>query len=338
MIVGGGPAGLATAIFAASEGLSATVLERRRFPIDKACGEGLLPGGVRLLESMGARVERSYPFEGIRYVDGGSMAEARFREGHGLGIRRPELSRALVTRARELGVEVREETRVTSIVRWREGASVSLGGGVLDAHWVVVADGLGSLVPGASDRRLRRYGYRRHFRIAPWSPFVEVHWEKGCEAYVTPVSDEEVGVALLWHEPAPSWEAMLSRFESLSRRLRGVSASSSVRGAGPFRRRPGRVAVGRLALVGDASGYVDAITGEGVTIAFACARALAWALASGSLESYERAHRHAMLWYRGTTEVVLALAAFPRFRRGIISAIAGRESVFERLLDLTQVV
>jgi flavin-dependent dehydrogenase len=280
------------------------------------------------------RVEKSYPFEGIRYIDGRGMAEARFREGHGLGIRRTELSRALVARARELGCDVREETRVESVVSWRDGASVSFAGGSLGASCVVVADGLGSLVPGASIRGLRRYGYRRHFRIPPWSPFVEIHWERGCEAYVTPVSEEEVGVAFLWHEPAPSWEAMLSRFDALKRRLRGACPSSPVRGGGPFRRRPSYVAAGRVALVGDASGYVDAITGEGVAIAFECARALARVLKSGSLASYERAHRRAMRRYRGTTEVVLALAAYTRLRRGVVSALAGREGLFERLLDL----
>jgi flavin-dependent dehydrogenase len=335
-IVGGGPAGLATAIFAASEGLSASVLERRRFPLDKPCGEGLMPAGVRLLEAMGARVERSFPFEGIRYIDGGRVAEARFRDGHGLGVRRTELSRALLSRARELGVEVREETKVESVVQWRDGATVSFAEGSLDAKWVVVADGLGSLIPGARRGVLRRYGYRRHYRIPPWSPFVEVHWGKGAEAYVTPVSEDEVGVAVLWHERAPSWKEMLSRFGELGARLREAEAISSIQGAGPFRRRPSRVRAGRIALVGDASGYVDAITGEGIAIAFECARALARSLAEGGLESYPGAHRRLMRRYRGTTEVVLALAALPWLRRGVVSTLARRTVLFENLLGITQ--
>ncbi len=339
LIVGGGPAGLATAIFAASEGMSATVLERRRFPIDKPCGEGLMPGGVRLLEAMGARIEKSRPFEGIRYVDGSRVAEARFRDGHGLGVRRTELSRALLYRARELGVEVLEETRVEAVIQWRDGATVAFADGSLDARWVVVADGLGSLVPGAPRGgrvRLSRYGFRRHYRLAPWSNFVEVHWGEGAEAYVTPVGEEEVGVAILWHERAPSWEAMLSRFGQLEARLRGASAISSIQGAGPFRRRPRRVTAGRVALVGDASGYVDAITGEGVAIAFECARTLVRSLKEGGLASYAAAHRRAMRRYRGTTEVVLALAAFPWLRRGVVSALAGRSGLFEHLLGLAQ--
>ncbi|HEY7698933.1 MAG TPA: NAD(P)/FAD-dependent oxidoreductase [Vicinamibacteria bacterium] len=343
LIVGGGPAGLATSIFAASEGFEVALLERRRFPVDKPCGEGLMPGGVRLLEAMGARIERSRPFEGIRYIDGGSVAEARFRDGHGLGVRRTELSRGLLARARELGVAVREETRVEAVIQWRDSATVSFSEGSLDAKWVAVADGLGSLVPGGSPRagrvgrvNMRRYGFRRHYRLPPWSTFVEVHWGEGAEAYVTPVGEDEVGVAILWHERAPSWEAMLSRFPHLEKRLRGAEAISSIQGAGPFRRRPRRVRAGRLALVGDASGYVDAITGDGIALAFECARELTRSLKEGSLAAYERAHRRAMRRYRGTAELVLALAAYPRLRRGVVRALAGSSILFERLLGLAQ--
>jgi flavin-dependent dehydrogenase len=336
-IVGGGPAGLGTAIFAAAEGLEVTVLERRRFPIDKPCGEGLMPHGVRLLSSMGVRIEKCRPFEGIRYVDDWNVAEARFREGHGLGVRRVELSKALLARALELGVEVREEARVEKVTPFRDGATVSTAGGSLDAKWVVVADGLGSLVPAARPGRFRRFGARTHYRIAPWSSFVEVHWAKGAEAYVTPVSDDEVGVAFLWHEHAPNLDEMLSRFPHLALRLEGAEALSSIQGAGPFSRRPRRLTAGRLALVGDASGYVDAITGEGVAIAFECARALARALKEGGLGSYESAHRRVMGRYRRLTEVVLALAAHPRLRRGVVATLAGHAMLFERLLDLAQV-
>src|SRR3990172_4173580 len=131
LIVGGGPAGLATAIFAASEGFEVALLERRRFPIDKPCGEGLMPGGVRLLEAMGVRIEKSHPFEGIRYIDERNVAEARFQDGYGLGVRRTELSRALLARAREVGAEIREETRVEAVIQWRGGATGSFAQGAL---------------------------------------------------------------------------------------------------------------------------------------------------------------------------------------------------------------
>ncbi|GMR22601.1 MAG: hypothetical protein BMS9Abin37_0963 [Acidobacteriota bacterium] len=92
IVVGGGPAGLATSIFAASQGMRVTLLERRVLPMDKPCGEGLMPEGVRLMEAMGLSVARSYPFHGIRYIDESVGAvEARFPSGHGLGMRRHDL-------------------------------------------------------------------------------------------------------------------------------------------------------------------------------------------------------------------------------------------------------
>jgi flavin-dependent dehydrogenase len=336
-IVGGGPAGLATAIFASLEGIPAIVLERRRFPIDKACGEGLMPRGVDLLHAMGVRIAKGYPFEGIRYIDGERVAEARFRDGFGLGVRRTELSRALLTRARELGVEVRERTRVDAVVQWRDGVTISFPGGSLEAASVAIADGLGSLVPREPrGRLLKRYGFRRHYRVAPWSSMVEVHWAEGAEAYVTPVSEDEVGIAILWHRPASSWESMLSRFGALSRNLGNASPITSVQGAGPFRRNTRRVVGGRIALVGDASGYVDAITGEGVAIAFECARTLARSLRAADLLAYERAHRSILRRYRRTTELVLALAAFPFLRHGVVSVLSEQSWLFEYFLQLAQ--
>src|ERR1700688_238982 len=81
-VVGGGPAGLAVAIVAAQQGLSVVVLERRDFPSDKACGEGVLPPGVKALERLGIgdRFDRStaYPFGGIRFIqEDGSAASAQ---------------------------------------------------------------------------------------------------------------------------------------------------------------------------------------------------------------------------------------------------------------------
>jgi flavin-dependent dehydrogenase len=165
---------------------------------------------------------------------------------------------------------------------------------------------------------------------------VEVHWEEGAEAYVTPVSEDEVGVAILWHRPASSWESMLSRFGELSRHLGIATAITSVQGAGPFRRSTRRVAAGRMALVGDASGYVDAITGEGIAVAFDCARALSRSLRTSDLRAYERAHRSILRRYRRTTELVLALAAFPFLRHGVVSVLSEQSWLFEHFLRLLQ--
>ena len=134
-----------------------------------------------------------------------------------------------------------------------------------------------------------RFGLRRHFAVAPWTDFVEVHWSADAEAYVTPVADDLVGVAILGARP----------LRRVRRRAGGVPArcADRLRGAVPARcAAPGRcgrraraaVARGRVLLVGDAAGYVDALTGEGISVGLAQARVLADCLAAGRPADYER--------------------------------------------------
>jgi flavin-dependent dehydrogenase len=348
LVVGGGPAGLATGIFAALEGLTVTLFERRRFPVDKPCGEGLMPRGVELLSRMGLTVLDAHPFHGIRYVDRSSVAEARFPDGPGYGIRRTVLSRAMAARARALGVEVVESARVDSIETTATRARVNVSRQTFDGRWVVAADGLHGILRAEASSflgarswlptgslRSPRFGFRSHFRVRPWSPCVEVHWAEGGEAYVTPVGEEEVAVAFLWNERAPSWDDMISRFPTLAARLAGRPSTSKLQGAGPLRRRFTRVASGRVALVGDASGYVDAITGDGVALAFECARSLAASLATGSLLSYVEGHRRASRRYRVMAEAVLLLSLYPRLRGRVLAALAVNPDLFERLLSIS---
>lgn len=340
IVVGGGPAGLATSIFAARQGMRVTVLERGVLPMDKPCGEGLMPEGVRLMEAMGVSVARSYPLHGIRYIDESVGAvEARFPSGHGLGMRRHELSSAMVERARKLGVRIRERTTVRDVRIKADGVAIDCGRETLRAPFLVAADGLHSRIrrdaglDAPSLSRRRRYGFRRHYRIRPWSRFVEVHWAQGAEAYVTPVGENEVGVALLWHERAPSYEMMLGRFPTLAARLRGAFVTTSLKGAGPFRRGARRVRQGRLALVGDAAGYLDAITGDGVALGFRGAREVVRALCSGrGLDGYERAYRRLRRRHVVMTELALVLATHPWLRRRAIGAMSRCPGIFGQLV------
>jgi flavin-dependent dehydrogenase len=341
IVVGGGPAGLATAIFAARSGLAVTLVERKRFPVDKPCGEGLMPRGVRLLQEMGVEISPSRAFEGIRYVTAAAVADARIRQGQGLGIRRTVLSHAMARRAIELGVELRDRLRATKVEEAGDRVRVETSEGELEARWLAAADGLGSGLrqdlgrqPRPERRREPRFGYRRHYRVRPWSSFVEVYWAEGGEAYVTPVAADEVGIALLWHRAAPSFEAMLSRFPILEQRLDGAPATTAVAGAGPFRRRIDRIAGGRVALVGDASGYVDALTGEGVSLAFECAKALSVSLCRGDLASYASEHRRLSRRYRIMAELVLCLSRHPRIRERVVAHLASHPELFERFLAI----
>ncbi|HUD72069.1 MAG TPA: NAD(P)/FAD-dependent oxidoreductase, partial [Dongiaceae bacterium] len=271
-IVGAGPAGLAVGIEAALAGRRAVVLERRAGALDKACGEGLMPAAVARLRRMGVTLPTDgfQPFHGIRYVDADLAAEARFVDGAGWGVRRTVLSEALLRRAAALGVDVRHGVEARGFTATGRGVRLDAGGEPIAAGWLVGADGLHGAVgraAGFAVRRdlRRRFGLRRHVAVAPWSDTVEVHWQDGLEAYVTPVSAGEVGVAFLWtagDDASADFAAFLDRFPALAARL-GPAAraphAGSVRGAGPFGVTVRPAARGRVLLVGDASGYVDAI-------------------------------------------------------------------------------
>lgn len=334
LIVGGGPAGLATAIRARLAGLEVTVIDRARPPIDKACGEGLMPDAVARLREIGV-VPRGLPFRGIRYVDRGIVAEGVFPQAGGLGVRRTELHEALVRRAGEVGVDLRWGVKAEGP---REGG-VETDQGIFSARWIVGADGLRSRVRQWADLdggagSLLRYGVRRHFAMAPWSDFVEVYWGPGCEAYVTPVAPDQVGIAFLWSGRKADFDDLLATLPELRARVAGAPLASRDRGTGPLRQRARAVRKGNLALVGDAAGYFDAITGEGLAVALHESAALVEAILAGDLGRYARAHRRINRLPDLMTGLVLALEQRPRLRARAVRALMAEPALFSRLLGI----
>lgn len=330
LIVGGGPAGLATAIHAALAGLDAVVAEPRAAPIDKACGEGIMPGGVRALAALGVSVEGS-PLRGIRYLDERRQAEAAFRTGQGLGVRRTVLHEALAARVRELGVPVLP-LRVTDLSQNADG--VTAGG--LTARHLVAADGLHSPIRRRlglelPDPRPPRYGLRRHFAVPPWTDHVEVHWSAHSEAYVTPLGAELLGVAILTGLRAP-FEQQLAAFPALAGRL-PARAATAVRGAGPLRRLVRARVAGRVLLVGDAAGYVDALTGEGVALALAGAAELVRCVRAGRPPEYERAWRRTSRRHRLLTETLVRARAHALLGPRIVPAAARLPGLFSAVVN-----
>ncbi|CAM5673349.1 oxidoreductase [Streptomyces avidinii] len=336
LVVGGGPAGLATAIHGALAGFDVVVADPRPAPIDKACGEGLMPGAVRALDALGVEVP-GWPLRGIRYADaaGERRAEAVFRAGHGLGARRTVLHEALSIRAAQLGIPVlpRRVRRVS-----QDDAYVSADG--MTARYLVAADGLHSPIRRAlglderpaSGRRPPRYGLRRHYAVEPWSDLVEVHWSAGCEAYVTPLGPRQVGVAVLTCEQTP-YDAQLARFPLLASRL-AAADRTPVRGAGPLRQRARSRVAGRVLFVGDAAGYVDALTGEGLALALTAAAELVRCVREGRPQAYERAWRRLSRNYRLLTQSLLWARNQPRLAPLITPAAARFPGLFQRAVNL----
>ena len=335
IVVGGGPVGLAAAIEARAAGLDVLLVEQRGGPIDKACGEGLMPGALAALHRLGVD-PGGCDFHGIAYVSATQRVEHRFDGETGRGVRRTVLHAAMAGRAAELGIPV-VRGRVSAVTQGERRVRIDWDGGGASASWVIAADGLHSTV-----RRLvgcerppvvaakRRFGIRRHFAVAPWSDLVEVHWTPDVEAYVTPVDAGTVGVALLG-PPHVDFDDALARIPELAGHLDGAAALSSTRGAGPLRQRTTRRVAGRVLLVGDASGYVDALTGEGLRVGFAQARSAVRSIADGDPTRYERAWSRDTRDFRILTSALVAAARSP-FRARIVPAAVASPALFGRIV------
>jgi len=337
VVVGGGPAGLAVAVNARLAGLGVTVLDRRQPPVDVACGEGVMPEGVAALLRLGVHLGPggAMPFRGIRFVGDGVSAEGTFPSGDGLGIRRTTLHGALAERAGALGAELRWGVKVTGLAPH----GLETDGGVVSGRLVVGADGRVSNVrkwaglDGLPARR-RRFGVRRHVDVEPWTDRVEVYWADGAEAYVTPVGPRCVGVALLWSSERADFDRLITRFPGLHERIHRAAVLSDDRGAGPLEQRARDVVAGPVALVGDASGYVDAISGEGLGLAFRQAEALVAAYRQGDLAAYREAHRRIARHPSRMTRLLLLLSDHPRLRRRVLRRLAEQPDLMTRFLAI----
>jgi flavin-dependent dehydrogenase len=330
VVAGGGPVGLATALYAARAGLSVEVREPRMAPVDKACGEGLMPPAVADLADLGVTPE-GHRLAGIRYIGSGRSVDAPFRRGDGLGVRRTTLHAALADAVKEAGVEL--VPRAVDQVVSREG-HVRVDDTA--ARYLVAADGLHSRVRrllGAERPAVahRRFGLRAHASVAPWTPYVEVHWSPGSEAYVTPVAPDLVGLAVLTERPR-AFEDLLAEHPRLVDRFAGASWSA-VRGAGPLRQRATGVVHGRVLLVGDAAGYVDAITGEGIALGLAQARAAVSAVAADRPGDYAAAFHRIGRRRELLTHALLSSSRVPVVRRRIVPLAARLPRVFAGVVD-----
>jgi menaquinone-9 beta-reductase len=261
--------------------------------------------------------------------------EADFPRGHALGIRRALLHRRMAEEAADAGIDLSWGTAVEGLAP----GGVRIGGEIVPCRWVAGADGGNSRVRqwsglDAVTKERLRFGFRRHYRVAPWSDYMELYWGEGCQVYVTPVAPDRVCVASISSDPRLRLVGALAQFPALSARLARGGPAGAERGALSATRRLRHVCGPGVALVGDASGSVDAITGEGMCVAFQQAQAAAACFAAGTLRGYERAHRSIMRRPSRMAEGLLLAGRFGAARRAGMRAMAERPALFAGMLAL----
>ncbi len=345
-IIGGGPAGLACAIRLALKEIPVVIYEPQPLPIDKPCGEGIMPDGVQELDELGIlpMLDHRYTswFNGVCFIsEHGHRAVGRFHNGHGLGCRRLALSEALSVRCKQFSkIEIVQES-AKHLERTKKSITVIGERSSRLFRLVIGADGLRSRVRAGIGHKIdvvgsMRYGMRQHFVVAPWSKQVEVYFKPGIEAYVTPCGDDQTNITFLWQKDFTARESrvcialLLKHFPALSARIAGRAPASPEMAIGPLHQGCISPVSNGVVLVGDASGYFDAITGEGISIALRQASALSDLVASilkrkksGMLSArdlmpYVDAHRDIVKLYYRNTGLLLWLAQRPRIMEWFI--------------------
>jgi geranylgeranyl reductase family protein len=365
VVVGGGPAGTAAAIFLKQRDHDVVLLDEARFPRDKVCGEGVSPEAWRLLGTLGARVAvkalAPWPLRGMELTSPSGISFAGHYRGSaepGFAVRRQLLDAALLDVARRAGVEVREETRVTDLVL-RDGRAAGVvcqDAPEIAARLVVGADGRRSVVARRlgllrEHRSLRKFAVRGYWEgVAGLAEHGEMHVGGGGYCGVAPLSATRANVAFVLDrarmpEAAGDLEAFYRRslraWPRLAERLERATLLEPPRAIGPLALEARRVSLPGALLVGDSAGFYDPFTGEGVTLALRSAELAApvadAALRSGrlaDLSAYDRAREAATRDKFRLNRLLQRTVAWPALADGVARRLRRRPDLADRLVGI----
>ena len=349
-VVGAGPGGSALAAMLGAAGVSTMLFDRSRFPRDKACGEGLMPSGVEVLERMGLDLGAFPPLDGVSYrIPGAGSASGRFARGRvGRAVRRVAFDGILAGCAASTpNVDARFGCAVASVLPYEGGVRLTTDGGDLSARFAVGADGLRSRVARSMgwrrEPRSARYALVGH-GLAPGHALdrVVVTLLDGCEVYAAPTSAEEVLVAVLARKDRLRRDGERAR-DAYTRIVASahpeiaIPPAMRVHGAGPFWIRPRTVAGRGVFLLGDSAGFLDPLTGDGMSDALVAAEKLAGIIASGRARPEDAYRRwEAGRWRRRVfvNRLALALTGSSTVARRALRTLQRRPSTLNRLLAI----
>lgn len=329
VIVGGGPVGLMTAIQLHHQGIESVVLEKRSYPVDKVCGEGVMPLGSQILKDLGLlskfKAEYFTFFSGIEYFENNKKTQTfEFNDRKGMAIRRVELSRVLREECRERRIEVLENTEYLSHEKTTNEVLVTYAQNGVEQRIkclkLIAADGIHSSVLkdlkiNTKKQSYRRMGLRWHVSCKPWSKYVQVYWGHGVEAYVTPVGPSQIEIALLYFpqlHKGEKVEDLMNYFPFLQNKIKDLKLVSSVKGYGPFPRESEMNPHPYVHFVGDSFAFIDGITGDGISFGFLQAYLLAqeW----GNRDKVTFFVRKYFRTYKLMTKTLVLLSYFPKLR------------------------
>jgi geranylgeranyl reductase family protein len=368
IVVGGGPAGAAVAVFLRRHGYDVLLVDEARFPRDKICGEGISPEAWRLLDQLGAvsavRALRPWPLRGMTLVSpDGTAFSGDYAERTGLSVRRRQFDQALLACARQNGVEVREGTAARRLILSGgrvEGVVIENGAGpeVVRARLVVGADGRRSLVARTlgllrEHRRLRKFAVRGYWRgMQGLQERGEMHVGGGGYCGIAPLSADSANVTFVLdrREMTPAGgalepfyrDALRRRWPRVMERLQHAELTEAPRAIGPLALQARRVSFPGGALVGDSAGFYDPFTGEGVTLALRSAelaasaahRALRHSAAPGLLWEYEQARAAATRDKFRVNRLLQRVVAWPSLSNLLARRLARRPDLAGQLVGI----
>jgi len=368
VVVGAGPAGAAMGIFLHQRGHDVVVLDEATFPRDKVCGEGISPEAWRLLDALGAaasvRALRPRPLRGMTLVapDGtsftGTYAAAR---EPGFALRREAFDAALLDRVRASGIELREKTRAAGLVpeQGRVGGVIvenELGPQELRARVVVGADGRRSVVARRlgllhEHPRWRKFAVRGYWDgVDGLGDYGEMHVGGGGYCGIAPLSPSMANVTFVLDRRDLAaaagdidgfYRRTLGRWPRVEERVARARLLDPPRAIGPLALEARRLSAPGALLVGDAAGFYDPFTGEGVTLALRSAEIAAGVIdralrddRTDDLSSYDRLRHQATRHKFRLNRLIQRIVAWPDLANLVGRRLACRPDLADRLVGI----